>query len=64
MSHSSLREIAMSFFDLVESGEFRKLFDKYTTHEFICHNQYFKGSQHLAVFIGNQINVTRMNTYK
>ena len=45
MSHSSLREIAMSFFDLVESGEFRKWFDKYTTHDFIHHNQYFKGDR-------------------
>jgi predicted SnoaL-like aldol condensation-catalyzing enzyme len=45
MSPSSNREIALSFFDLVESREFRKWFDKYTSQDFIHHNQYFKGDR-------------------
>ncbi len=45
MNKDSNREIATSFFDLVVSGEFRKWFDKHTSHDFIHHNQYFKGDR-------------------
>ncbi len=45
MNINSNREIAMSFFDLVESREFRKWFDKHTSQDFIHHNQYFKGDR-------------------
>ena len=45
MNKDSNREIALSFFDLVESREFRKWFDKYTSQDFIHHNQHFKGDR-------------------
>jgi predicted SnoaL-like aldol condensation-catalyzing enzyme len=45
MSPSSNREIAKSFFDLVETKEFRKWFDDNTSQDFIHHNQYFKGDR-------------------
>ena len=45
MNINSNREIAMSFFDLLESREFRKWFDKHTSQDFIHHNQYFKGDR-------------------
>ena len=45
MNKISNREIAMSFFDLVESGEFREWFDKHTGQDFKHHNQYFKGDR-------------------
>jgi predicted SnoaL-like aldol condensation-catalyzing enzyme len=35
----------MSFFDLVESREYRKWFDKHTSQDFKHHNQYFKGDR-------------------
>ncbi|MHA2080491.1 MAG: nuclear transport factor 2 family protein [Candidatus Thorarchaeota archaeon] len=45
MNKESNREIAKSFFDLVVSGEFREWFDKYTSQDFIHHNQHFKGDR-------------------
>jgi len=45
MNINSNRELAMSFFDIVESREFRKWFDKHTSQDFIHHNQYFKGDR-------------------
>jgi predicted SnoaL-like aldol condensation-catalyzing enzyme len=45
MSQESNRKIALSFFNLVLSGEFRKWFDKHTSQDFIHHNQYFKGDR-------------------
>ena len=45
MSQKSIREIALSFFDLVESKDYRKWFDKHTSQDFIHHNQYFKGDR-------------------
>ena len=45
MSKSSKREIALSFFDLVVTGEVRKWFDEYTNEDLIHHNQYFKGDR-------------------
>jgi predicted SnoaL-like aldol condensation-catalyzing enzyme len=45
MNKESNRGVALSFFDLVVSGEFRKWFDKHTSYDFIHHNQYFKGDR-------------------
>ncbi|MHA2159910.1 MAG: nuclear transport factor 2 family protein [Candidatus Thorarchaeota archaeon] len=45
MKQSSNREIALSFFDLVVTGKVRNWFDKYTSQDFIHHNQYFKGDK-------------------
>lgn len=45
MNKASNREIAMSVFDLVETGEFRKWFDKHTNQDFIHHNQCFEGDR-------------------
>lgn len=45
MNKKSNREIALSFFDLVVSREFRKWFDKHTSQDFIHHNQHFKGDR-------------------
>ncbi|MGD2072804.1 MAG: nuclear transport factor 2 family protein [Candidatus Thorarchaeota archaeon] len=45
MNKSTNREIALSFFDLVESKEFRKWFDMHTSYDFIHHNQHFKGDR-------------------
>ncbi len=49
MSPDSIREIALSFFDLVVSGEVRKWFDKHTSQDFIHHNQYFKGDRETLI---------------
>ncbi|MHA2081310.1 MAG: nuclear transport factor 2 family protein [Candidatus Thorarchaeota archaeon] len=45
MSKESNREIAMSFFDLVVSREYREWFDTHTSQDFIHHNQHFKGNR-------------------
>ena len=49
MNKDSNREIVLSFFDLVESREFRKWFDKHTNPDFIHHNQYFKGDRETLI---------------
>ncbi len=45
MSEESNRKIALFFFDLVVSGEFREWFDKHTGPDLIHHNQYFEGDR-------------------
>ncbi|MFQ5833687.1 MAG: nuclear transport factor 2 family protein [Candidatus Thorarchaeota archaeon] len=45
MNKGSNREIALSFFDLVESREFRRWFDEHTSRDLIHHNQHFKGDR-------------------
>lgn len=49
MSQESKREIALSFFDLVESREFREWFNRHTSEDFIHHNQYFKGDRETLI---------------
>ena len=49
MKHGSYRKIAMSFFNLVETGRVREWFDKYTSEDYIHHNQYFKGDRETLI---------------
>ena len=49
MSKEFNREIALSFFDLVVSGEIREWFDKNTSQDFIHHNQHFKGDRETLI---------------
>jgi predicted SnoaL-like aldol condensation-catalyzing enzyme len=49
MNKESNRAIAMSFFDLVETGKFREWFAKHTGQDLIHHNQYFKGDRETLI---------------
>ncbi|MHA2355948.1 MAG: nuclear transport factor 2 family protein [Candidatus Thorarchaeota archaeon] len=49
MTKNTNREIALSFFDLVVTGEVRKWFDKHTNQDLIHHNQYFKGDRETLI---------------
>ncbi|MFW9789531.1 MAG: nuclear transport factor 2 family protein [Candidatus Thorarchaeota archaeon] len=49
MTKKSNREIALSFFDLVESREFRNWFDEHTSKDYIHHNQHFKGDRETLI---------------
>lgn len=45
MSESTLKQIAQQFLELTASGAVDEAYERFVAHDFIHHNQYFKGDR-------------------